>query len=143
MTSLYGLLLGCVFNRSTTLKQEKKMNKTMCKVGLIVTVAAVFMMASTSVFASVVCSDMKIVKAGAKIIGGQKVNVVRVVIATGTCGNMTSTGARTFNFSSTNADAGLATALTALSLGQNVYLVLTDNNAANGTTVETIQVAAP
>ena len=40
-----------------------------------------------------------------------------------------------------NADAGLATALTAFSLGKNVYLVLTDNNAANGTTVENIQIS--
>jgi len=129
---------------SNSYGMEKKMNGILSKLAmalLVLIVSGMFLV--NSAFATVICSDMKIVKAGAKVIGGAKVNVVRVMIGSGSCGNMTTTEARTFNFSDANADSGLATALTALSLGQNIYLVLTDDNAAVGTTVETIQVAAP
>ena len=113
------------------------------KIGLVGVLAAVFMMINTSAFAAVECTNMKVIKTGTKVISGAQVNVVRAQIGSGTCGNMTASDKRTFNFSDVNGDAGLATSLTALSLGQNVYLVLTDANAANGTTVEIIQISAP
>lgn len=120
------------------------MKKNMPKIGLVSALVGLFVMVTTSTFAATVCSDMKIVKTGTKVIGGAQVNVVRAKRASAaTCGNMTTADIRTFNFSATNGDAGLATALTALSLGQNVYMVLTSDTAAAGTTVEIIQISAP
>lgn len=114
------------------------------KLVLAAAVATMFVMAGTGAFAAVECLDMQVIKTGSKVIGGAQVNVIRAKPATGTCGNMTTTSnPRTFNFSDVNGDAGLATALTALSLGQNVYLYLTDDNAVAGTTVEIIQISAP
>ncbi len=116
------------------------MKKTKLKLGVLLVTIAAFMMTTASAFAAIECFDMKVIMTGTKLVAGSQVNIIRVQRGSTACGDMTTTDRRTFNFSSVNGDAGLAAALTAYSLGQNVYLILTDNNAAVGTTAETIMV---
>lgn len=111
------------------------------KLGMIFVFIIAFMMSVTSAFAAIECYDMKVVLTGTNIVGGAQVNVVRVERGSTACGTMTTGERRTFNFSDANGDAGLATALTAYSLGNPVYLVLQNDSALNATGVVAIMVS--
>jgi len=118
------------------------MKSTVGKKTIISIMVGLLVMMSNVAFAATSCSNMKIIKTGSKVVGTEVLNSVRVKRTNSACGNMNGTELRTFNFSSEISDAGLATALTAFSLGLKVFLVVTNNNAADGTTVENIQVTA-
>ena len=116
------------------------MKSTVVKRTISCVMVGLLVMMSSAAFAATNCSNMKIVKTGTKVVGSDTINSVRVQRTTSACGDMNATELRTFNFPDTNADAGLATALTAFSLGKTVYLTVTNNNAQSGTTIENIQI---
>ena len=114
------------------------------KLGLFSAIVVLSMLMVSTSFAATKCADMKIAKIGTKTIGGLQVNTMAASLASGTCGTMTvGTATRTFYIGDAIGDAGLATALTAMSLGQNVTIFVTDPDAINGTTAESILVLAP
>lgn len=117
------------------------MKRTISKLALLFATVGFVMTISHTAFGAARCGNMEITKVGTKVIGTVQFNSIRVKrTSDATCGTMGTNTLRSFNFAEANGDAGLATALTALSLGRKVLLDLTSDDAEAGTTIENIQI---
>ncbi len=120
------------------------MKKSVKKLIMVAAVGLFLAGASSSFAESGYCTGVKVINAGAKIVGTTAVNQIRLQNTRNDCGDWAQNQTNNYTLMSENADAMLASALTALSLGYPVTVVsATADVYPNGGTMVSLFVNMP